>query len=180
MTMDLNTLTGLFEYRPRRYTTTQPFTYRDTITTLRAIEEIKRNLNAMVECLNDMSSDMDDFEKQVARALELLSEATQKRLEELESRLKSMIEEANRSGTAFSPVRGTVQSLDHVLGDMYDNLRVTALFAVDYDDMRLTAREYDELGFTARRYDLQASAKTNNVPGDFSGRGDLWRPGKDN
>ncbi len=165
---------SILDDRPRRYTTSQPFTYRDTLTTLREIEELKRNLNKIVCYLNDMSDDLDDFEKQVKNALDLLSVSLQKALDDLEARLRDLISGAEQSGVAFSPVRGKTQSINFVLGDMYDNLRYFGLFAQDYDNMGLTAKEYDDMQIPARRYDLNTSKRLNPVPGDFQGRDDLW------
>ena len=165
---------SILDDRPRRYTTSQPFTYRDTLTTLREIEELKCNLNKLVDYLNDMSKDLDDFEKIVKKALEEILVDFQKKLDALESRLIDTIKEANEHGIAESPVRGRIQSLDFVLGDMYDNLRYYGLFAKDYDDMNLTAKEYDDMQTGARRYDLQASRRLNPVMGDYRGRDDFW------
>lgn len=165
---------SILDDRPRRYTTSQPFTYRDTLTTLREIEELKRNLNKLVDYLNDMSKDLDDFEKIVKKALEDILIEFQQKLDSLENRLIGTIKEANEHGVAESPVRGRIQALDFVLGDMYDNLRYYGLFAKDYDDMGLTAKEYDDVQTGARRYDLQASRRLNPVLGDYGDRDDFW------
>lgn len=165
---------SILDDRPHRYTTSQPFTYRDTLTTLREIEELKCNLNKLVDYLNDMSKDLDDFEKIVKKALENILIEFQQKLDSLESRLIETIKEANAHGIAESPVRGRIQALDFVLGDMYDNLRYYGLFAKDYDDMGLTAKEYDDMQTGARRYDLQASRRINPILGDYGGRGDFW------
>lgn len=165
---------SILDDRPHRYTTSQPFTYRDTLSTLRELEEIKCNLNKLIDYLNDMSKDLDDFEKLVKQALEAMIVDFQKKLDSLESRLIETIKEANDHGVAESPVRGRIQSIDFVLGDMYDNLRYYGLFAKDYDDMGLTAKEYDNTQTGARRYDLQASRRLNPVLGDYNGRDDFW------
>lgn len=165
---------SILDDRPHRYTTSQPFTYRDTLTTLREIEELKCNLNKLVDYLNDMSKDLDDFEKIVKKALEDILIEFQQKLDALESRLIETIKEANAHGVAESPVRGRTQALDFVLGDMYDNLRYYGLFAKDYDDMGLTAKEYDDMQTGARRYDLQASRRLNPMLGDYKGRDDFW------
>ena len=55
---------------------------------------------------------------------------------------------------AWSPVRGQKDSVQHIFDDMYDNVRVHALFSADYDAMALTAAEYDGVEMEARTYDL--------------------------
>lgn len=161
---------SILDDRPRRYTTTQPFTYRDTMTVLREIEELKTNLNKMVDYLNDMSKDMDDLEDAVRKAIVDITERMDRALRALKEELITLIQQANRFGMTESPVRGDVQSVPFVLGDMYDNLRYHGLFAKDYDGLDMTAKEYDDHGFGARRYDLDAAVDRNAVPGDFTGR----------
>lgn len=161
---------SILDDRPRRYTTTQPFTYRDTMTVLREIEELKANLNKMVDYLNDMSKDMDDLEESVRKTVVEMMDRMDKALRALKEELVTLIQQANQFGMVESPVRGEVQSVSFVLGDMYDNLRRYALFAKDYDEHGFTAKEYDDYGFSARRYDLDVTPDKNALPGDFTGR----------
>ena len=65
----------------------------------------------------------------------------------------------------MSPVYGRQDSVQKALDDLYDNVRVHALFARDYDEMQLKAGEYDALGMTSRGYDLYATDIVDEQPG---------------
>ena len=62
--------------------------------------------------------------------------------------------------------------MQKALDDLYDNVRVHAIFSKDYDEMGLEAQEYDALGMTARGYDLFATDIIAEQLGAFTdGRG---------
>lgn len=163
------------EFIPRRFTTTQPYTYRDTITTLRYMEEIRKCLDELHDQVNNIAEEGNNLENDINKYLEALIGSLDEHLERMRGELIGMINASNEHGTSWSPVRGRNDALDNVLSDMYDNLRRHALFAKDFDDMSMTAKEFDEKGFGARRFDLDTTKSPNAVLGDFKGRNDMTR-----
>lgn len=136
------------------FSTMQPFAYRDTLNMLTWLRAIACNLDTVREHVNDMGETVENIPADVEKALQKIVDDTADALAALEATLRALIAEGSATGTAFSPVRGQVQSVQHIFDDMYDNVRVHALFARDYDDMALTAAEYDGVGMDARTYDL--------------------------
>lgn len=155
---------------PARIPTSVPFTYRDGVTTLQLIEDIRCNLdglqsdfNALVEQVNQSIADNNATVRQIADNLV-------KQMTLLREELIRLIRQSQSTGVAWSPAYGKQDALQTVLDGMYDNTRNHALFWADYDNMELEASMYDALGLTAREYDLRATAVDNCVPGDFPGR----------
>lgn len=157
-------------YPPVRIPTSVPFTYRDGVTTLQLIEDIRCNLdglqsdfNALVEQVNQSIANNNATVQQIADNLF-------KQMAVLREELIRLIEQSQSTGLSWSPAYGRQDALQTVLDGMYDNTRNHALFWDDYDNMGLDASMYDVLGLTAREYDLRATAVDNCVPGDFPGR----------
>ena len=136
------------------FSTMQPFAYRDTLNMLTWLRAIACNLDTVREHVNDIGDTVENMPVDIEKALQKIADDTTDALAALDTTLRALIAEGSATGTALSPVRGQVQSVQHIFDDMYDNVRVHALFARDYDAMALTAAEYDGLGIEARAYDL--------------------------
>lgn len=136
------------------FSTMQPFAYRDTLNMLTWLRAIACNLDTVREHVNDIGETVENMPVDIEKALQKIVDDTADALAALDTTLRALIAESGATGTAFSPVRGQVQSVQRILDDMYDNVRVHALFSADYDAMALTAAEYDGVGMDARTYDL--------------------------
>lgn len=69
--------------------------------------------------------------------------------------LKALILDSHDSAISYNPTTGTsTDTVSKVMSNVYDNTRVFAYFAKQYDDMEMTAAEYDALGLSSRKYDL--------------------------
>lgn len=143
----------LYGYRPY-FTTTQPFAYRDTLNMLTWIQALCDNLNIVVEKTNEIGEGLNNIQPDVDKKIVEVINQTNKALDELEKELRALVDSSCKTGAARSPVRGVIQSVQTILDDMYDNVRVHALFARDYDDMALSVDEWDAVGMDARTYDL--------------------------
>ena len=136
------------------FSTMQPFAYRDTLNMLTWLRAIACNLDTVREYATNVGSAVEKIPEDTEKALQKIVDDTTDALAALDTTLRALIAEGSATGTALSPVRGQVQSVQHILDDMYDNVRVHAIFARDYDAMTLTAAEYDGVGMDARTYDL--------------------------
>lgn len=150
-----------------QYSTVQPFVYRDTLNMLTWLQALQCNLDSLRTTYNDtiskMESDDDEWDGAFAKAMADVAQA----LADMEARLRSQLPES-ATGTVWSPVRGHEDSVQHVFDDLYDNVRVHAIFSKDYDEMGLEAQEYDALGMTARGYDLFAADIIDEQLGAFT------------
>lgn len=155
------------------FSTMQPFAYRDTLNMLTWLRAIACNLDTVREHVNDIGDAVGKIPEDTETALQKIVDDTTAALAALDTTLRALIAEGSATGTAFSPVRGQAQSVQHVFEDMYDNVRVYALFAADYDTMGLSAEEYDSLEVRAREYDLHATDVRNAMLGDFTGVADF-------
>lgn len=136
------------------FSTMQPFAYRDTLNMLTWIQALCDNLNIVVEKTNEIGEGLNNVQPDMDKKIADVIDQTNKALTELEKELRALVETSCETGVARSPVRGVVQSVQTIFDDMYDNVRVHAMFSTDYDDMALTAAEYDGVGMDARTYDL--------------------------
>ena len=136
------------------FSTMQPFAYRDTLNMLTWLRAVACKLDTVREHVNDMGETVENMPIDIEKALQKIVDDTTAALAALDTTLRALIAEGSATGTAFSPVRGRVDSMQHILDDMYDNVRVHALFARDYDDMALSVDEWDAVGMDARTYDL--------------------------
>lgn len=150
------------------FSTMQPFAYRDTLNMLTWLRAIACNLDTVREYANNVGSAVEKIPEDTEKALQKIVDDTTDALAALDTTLRALIAEGSATGTALSPVRGQVDSMQHILDDMYDNVRVHALFARDYDDMALTAAEYDGVGMEARTYDLWPISVPNANLGDVT------------
>lgn len=136
------------------FSTMQPFAYRDTLNMLTWIQALCDNLNIVVEKTNEIGEGLNGIQPDVDKKIADVIDQTNKALTELEKELRALVETSYETGVARSPVRGVVQSVQTIFDDMYDNARVHALFARDYDDMALSVDEWEAVGMDARTYDL--------------------------
>lgn len=155
------------------FSTMQPFAYRDTLNMLTWLHAIARNLDTVREHVNDIGETVENMPVDIEKALQKIVDDTTDALTELDTTLRALIAESSSTGTVLSPVRGQRQSVQHVFEDMYDNVRLFALFAADYDTMGLSAEEYDSLEVRAREYDLHVTDVRNAILGDFTGVADF-------
>lgn len=58
----------------------------------------------------------------------------------------------------FDPISGQKETIDVVIKDLYNGLRVLGLSAIRYDSLELTAEEYDALKLTAYMYDVYGAS----------------------
>lgn len=131
------------------------------------VQAIQCNLDELRQTYNDtidqMSHDNNEWDKAFADAMDDMAQA----LADLEARLRSEMP-SFATGKVWSPVYGREDSVQKALDDLYDNVRVHAIFSKDYDEMGLEAQEYDALGMTARGYDLFATDIIDEQLGAFT------------
>ena len=150
------------------FSTMQPFAYRDTLNMLTWLRAVSCNLDTVREHVNDMGETVEKIPADVEKALQKIADDTTAALDALDTTLRALIAEGTATGMALSPVRGRTDSVQHIFDDMYDNVRVHALFSADYDAMALTAAEYDGVGMEARTYDLWPISVPNANLGDVA------------
>jgi hypothetical protein len=147
-------LVGLPPFEPIDSVT--PFTYRDNATYLSILKTLETTVNALIDNINEVSINnaggLNAFKTYVDDALTAL------RAELLE--LINSIELDN-GATVLDPTTGNrTEALSKALGNVYDNARIFAYFAKQYDDLNLTAADYDALMLKARHYDLAPTYPT--------------------
>lgn len=167
--MSINALVSR-AYPPVRIPTSVPFTYRDGVTTLQLIEDIRCNLDGLQSDFNTLVEQVNQSITNNNATVQQIADNLVKQMAVLREELIRLIEQSQSTGLSWSPAYGKQDALQTVLDGMYDNTRNHALFWADYDNMELEASIYDALGLTAREYDLRATAVDNCVPGDFPGR----------
>lgn len=158
------------DYPPVRVPTSVPFTYRDGVTTLQLIEDIRCNLDGLQSDFNTLVEQVNQSITNNNATVQQIADNLVKTMAVLREELVHLIKQSQSTGLSWSPAYGKQDALQTVLDGVYDNTRNHALFWADYDNMELEASIYDALGLTAREYDLRVTAVDNCVPGDFPGR----------
>lgn len=154
-----------------------PFTYRDNMTYLAILQALRAKVDELLDTLNELithdAAHSAEFVK-IREEMRQLSASVDKRLADQDTRvldvlakfrqeMLALIGEATGSGTADNPTNGTShETVSKVIADVYDNLRVHAFFAVQYDEDGRTAAEWDALGWSARHADISPLADTND------------------
>ena len=132
---------------------TTPFTYRDNRTYLGILSDLRDGLNQ----LNTDVANLDtSTNANVNGAITEILRQMNATLTELEAEWIGRFGDAiDNNVVSFDPTRGErFVSVSKAMSNVYDNVRVFAYFASQYDGLGLTALEYDNLNFTARQYDL--------------------------
>jgi hypothetical protein len=140
--------------------TTTPFTQRDNDTFLTILKGLQDTLNDLIEQVNanDVAS-QNDLNTAIADLTNKLNLA----LMDYEAYLTALVQSSHDEGIVFDPTNGThIEGFSLVLGRVYDNARVFAYFAKQYDNLNLTAAAYDALAYSARHFDLGVTYPTLN------------------
>lgn len=137
-----------------------PFTFRDTATNLTILHGLVDKVNAIIEQVNlSLAEDQDNLES----AINDLTNSLNLTLMNYQVEITNLVESTHDEGVAFNPTTGTrVDPVSKVIGDTYDNTRVFAYFALQYDNLGLTAAAYDALTYSARHFDLGVTYPTLN------------------
>jgi hypothetical protein len=155
MVLPLGTLDAFSPINP-----VTPFTYRDNATFLTILRGLEERLNTLIEAVNLADgagvSNLNQAIAQLTNALNLS-------LVSVENRLTDLVESSHDEDIALDPTNGMhVEGVSLVIGRVYDNVRVFAYFAKQYDLLALTAADYDLLAHSARHFDLGVTYPTIN------------------
>lgn len=151
-------LVGLAPFEPINSVT--PFTYRDNATYLTILHGLQKKLTELIDAFNEAnSSQSNNLDAKIAQ---LRAELTLL-VDNLQAEVISLIEGSHDESIAFDPTNGShVEGLSTVISRVYDNLRIYAYFARQYDELNWTAKQYDDMDLSARHYDLGATYPTFN------------------
>lgn len=125
-----------------------PFTYRDNATYLTILNGLCDYLNTLVDQINTI---IGDFEDSTNAALAELLDYINSEI----ARLEEILNSADGDAFIFDPTQGQLKKgSGQVVSRVYDNTRIYAYFANEYDALGLTAKAYDDAQYLARHYDL--------------------------
>lgn len=154
----MDSLVGLSPFEPIDSVT--PFTYRDNATYLSILHSLQEKVNDLIDNVNSGFATASNNNSNGLGGLrtELLNDINQLRAD-----LTKLIEGSHDESIAFDPTNGTqLEGLSTVISRVYDNVRLFAYFAKQYDNLNLTAAAYDALQYTARHFDLGVLYPTLN------------------
>ena len=137
-----------------------PFTYRDNATYLTILHGLQHKVNELISTLNNLNESVTaDMNIGFAEMVADLNVT----LNSLRDELVALVEGSHDESIADDPTNGQrLQGLSTVVSRVYDNVRVFAYFAKQYDELEHTALEYDALQLTARHFDLGITYPTLN------------------
>jgi len=119
---------------------------------------------------SETAAEIERVERETDEEFASVRRDTGNEFDRVETWFREIVRETHEQGVTLDPTNGTrLSSVSKVLGNTFDNLRVHAMFASDYDSLGLTAAEYDGLNLSARRYDLAPLSYINSQLGDFEG-----------
>lgn len=139
----------------------QPFTYRDNESYLKQLSRLRDYVRENLQRLNNQEIVDVSY---LLKSINDLSASFNAQIDTLEASIAAYT--GLGEYTAFDPTNGlNTENLSMVLGNVYDNVRIFAYFAVDYDNLNMTALEYDNYLATmpVRQMDLAPLYPTLNA-----------------
>lgn len=137
-----------------------PFTYRDNDTYMTILHKLEQYVAGVTEHVNTTDASNNSAWQ---KAIDDLTNALNLTILSVYNDLVNMIAGSHDESIADDPTTGKRNAgLSTVVAHVYDNLRIHAYFAKQYDDLGLTCAEYDALNYTARHYDLAPLYPTLN------------------
>ena len=147
-----------------------PATYDESLT---YYEQLAHLRDYMQSVLNESDSNDKKLRETVERITKLVDEFVVKLTADFDAYreyIEDMVERSRDSMLAWNPTKGTRhESVNDAIDDVYDNLRVFAMFTKQLDDLGMTAKEWDGRGLTARHFDLHMTTYINDVLGENNG-----------
>lgn len=129
-----------------------PFTYRDNATYLTILHALQDKVNELITTLNTLNLSV-TADMNIGFA-EIVAELNAS-LNAVRDELIALVAGSHDESVATDPTTGLrLQGLSTVISNVYDNVRIFAYFALQYDELELTALAYDTLEYTARHFDL--------------------------
>ena len=150
-------LVGVPAFSPLSQST--PFSYRDLDTHLTILKKLGDKVNEIVDTSNDNNAAIAD---ETQRLITDLVTSVNTALDYLRRDVEQWIAGSHDESIAFNPTNGLQEDVSQVVSDTFDNSRIFAYFAGDYDALGLTSAQYDALGYEARHYDLAPLYPTLN------------------
>ena len=167
---------GPITIRREPLTNITPFTYGDGYTYLRLLEDLRKTVGSLGDVINGNNSVWEATLDQIELLQNnLITEINSKIVgidlkladfravynedyKQLHREMLQEIRQATSVGTTYDPTTGSsLTPLPIALEHVYDNLRIYAYTAVEYDELELTDIAYDALDLTTYQYDILAN-----------------------
>lgn len=127
-----STITPLdLDPRQRYYTTTQPFSYRDTLTVLGMVQEVAGHLDELRESVDDLAKDENNDVEAINKAIAQLS-AWQATVDTALDDLTAKVDQYQASALTYNPTTGRYEDSENTNRDIYREL---AVFGARVDQM---------------------------------------------
>ena len=167
---------GPITIRREPLTNITPFTYGDGYTYLRLLEDLRKTVGSLGDVINGNNSVWEATLDQIELLQNnLITEINSKIVgidlkladfravynedyKQLRREMLQEIRQATSVGTTYDPTTGSsLTPLPIALEHVYDNLRIYAYTALEYDELELTDIAYDALNMTSYQYDILAN-----------------------
>ena len=164
---------GPITIRREPLTNITPFTYNDGYTYLRLLEDLRKAVSSLGDVIGSNNSIWEDTLDQIEMLQNnLISEINTKIVgidlkladfrgdykedyKQLRREMLQEIRQATSVGTTYDPTTGSnLVPLPKALEHVYDNLRLYAYTAKEYDELQLTSTAYGSKNITAYKYDI--------------------------
>lgn len=111
------------EFVPRRFTTSQPYTYRDTLTLLRYIEELRHHLDELHDQVNQVAESGNDLADNTAKQVQAIRDELAS-LAQRVNELSKVVDRWEGQAVIFNPTRGRYEKSRSAMRDMFRELAV--------------------------------------------------------
>ena len=138
-----------------------PFTYRDNLTYLEWLRWLSHAVSTNIDKMNDVINGLNELRDDTAADLQRIHLDLFRRLYDEFGSIREELFDLAQNGQALNPTNGKVENISKVVNDIYDNVRVHAMF-----DRELNYTLENELSnnWTARYHDLEARDGTTTPP----------------
>lgn len=117
--------------RQRRFTTVQPFSYRDTLTVLGYVQEVAEHLDRLRESVDDLAKDENEDVDAINKVLTQIA-TWQASVDTALDDLAKKTDQCQTSALTYNPTTGRYEDSKHTDRDMYREL---AVFGARVDQM---------------------------------------------
>jgi hypothetical protein len=136
-----------------------PFTLRDTASFLTILHGLREHVDTLTEHINTQDADNHSAWQ---KAIDDLTNALNLAILNVYNDLLERVD-VGADSLADDPTTGKRNmGLSRVVGNVFDNVRIFAYFAGQYDALNLTAADFDALNYSARHFDLAPLYPTLN------------------
>lgn len=121
----------LARFERTAFTTSQPYTYRNTLSLIRYIEEVRRWLDCLHDQVNTIAENANNLQDNTAKAIQIINDQLAQIAAKVND-ISKVVDKFEDQAVIYNPTRGRYEKSKAAMRDMYREL---AVFGARVDQM---------------------------------------------